>query len=42
VTTDTLSQVDPSIAELQKSKLLGTTDASNMDQMLTLAKEIFH
>jgi iron(III) transport system substrate-binding protein len=42
VTTDTLSQVDPSIAELQKSKLLGTTDATKMDQTLTLAKEIFH
>jgi iron(III) transport system substrate-binding protein len=42
VTTDTLSQTDPSVAELQKSKLLGTTDATKMDQMLALAKEIYH
>ena len=42
VTTDTLDQVDPSIAELQKSKLLGTTDAKRMDQMLALARDIYH
>jgi iron(III) transport system substrate-binding protein len=42
VTTDTLDQVDPSVAELQKSKLLGTTDAKRMDQMLALAREIYH
>ena len=42
VTTDTLDQVDPVIAELQKGKLLGTTDAKRMDQMLVLAREIYH
>jgi len=42
VTTDTLDQVDPAVAELQKSKLLGTTDAKRMDQMLALAREIYH
>jgi iron(III) transport system substrate-binding protein len=41
VTSDTLSQVDPSVAEFEKSKLLGTTDATRMDQMLALAREIF-
>jgi iron(III) transport system substrate-binding protein len=42
VTSDALSEVNPAIAELQKSKLLGTTDASRMDQMLALAREIYH
>jgi iron(III) transport system substrate-binding protein len=42
VTTDTLDQVDPGVAELQKSKLLGTTDAKRMDQMLALARDIYH
>jgi iron(III) transport system substrate-binding protein len=42
VISDTLDQVDPAIAELQKSKLLGTTDAKRMDQMLALAREIYH
>ena len=41
VTTDTLSQLDPSIAELEKSRLLGTTEAVRMDKMLALAREIF-
>jgi iron(III) transport system substrate-binding protein len=41
VTTDTLSQVDPSVAELEKSKLLGTTDATRMDKMLDLARQIY-
>lgn len=41
VTTDALSQVDPSVAELEKSRLLGTTDASRMDKMLALAREIY-
>jgi iron(III) transport system substrate-binding protein len=41
VTTDTLSEVDGSVAELEKSKLLGTTDATRMDKMLALAREIF-
>jgi iron(III) transport system substrate-binding protein len=41
VTSDTLSEIDPSVAELEKSKLLGTTDATRMDKMLALAREIF-
>jgi iron(III) transport system substrate-binding protein len=41
VTTDNLSEVDSSVAELEKSKLLGTTDATRMDKMLALAREIF-
>lgn len=41
VTSDRLSKVDPSVAELEKSKLLGTTDATRMDSMLALAREIF-
>jgi iron(III) transport system substrate-binding protein len=40
-TTDNLSQIDPSVAELEKSNLLGTTDANQMDKMLSLAKEIY-
>ena len=41
VTSDTLSQLDPAVADLQKSKLLGTTDATRMDKMLALAKQIY-
>ena len=41
VTLDTVSQVDASVADLEKSKLLGTTDATRMDTMLALAREIF-
>ena len=41
VTTDTQSQLDSAVAELEKSKLLGTTDATQMDKMLALAREIF-
>jgi iron(III) transport system substrate-binding protein len=41
VTSDTLSQLDPAVAELEKSKLLGTTDATRMDKMLALAKQIY-
>ena len=41
VTTDTQSQLDSAVAELEKSKLLGTTDATQMDKMLTLAREIY-
>jgi len=39
--TDTVSKVDPEIAKLEQSKLLGTTDATKMDKMLTLAKQIY-
>jgi iron(III) transport system substrate-binding protein len=41
VTSDALSELDPSVAELEKSKLLGTTDATRMDKMLALAREIY-
>lgn len=41
VTTDTQSQLDPTVAKLEKSKLLGTTDATQMDKMLALAREIY-
>jgi iron(III) transport system substrate-binding protein len=41
VTTDTPSQLEPAMAELEKSKLLGTTDATQMDKMLSLAREIY-
>jgi iron(III) transport system substrate-binding protein len=41
VTSDALSQLDPAVADLQKSKLLGTTDATRMDKMLALAKQIY-
>ena len=40
-TTGTLSELDPSMAELEKSKLLGTTDPTRMDDMLALARQIF-
>lgn len=40
-TSDALSQLDPVVAELQKSKLLGTTDATRMDKILALAKQIY-
>ena len=35
VTTDALPDVDPAIAQIQKSKLLGTTDPERMNEMLT-------
>jgi iron(III) transport system substrate-binding protein len=38
---DIVSKVDPEIAKLEQSKLLGTTDAAKMDKMLTLAKQIY-
>jgi iron(III) transport system substrate-binding protein len=41
VTTDALSQVDPAVAGLEKSKLLGTTDPARMNAMLALAKQIY-
>ncbi|MDE2361235.1 MAG: extracellular solute-binding protein [Hyphomicrobiales bacterium] len=36
-----LDGVDPAIAELEKSKLLGTTDPARMNDMLALAKKIY-
>ncbi len=41
VTSDVLSEVDPAVADLEKSKLLGTTDATKMDQVLAMAREIY-
>ena len=41
VTSEALSEVDPAVAELERSKLLGTTDAARMDQMLALARQIY-
>jgi iron(III) transport system substrate-binding protein len=41
VTSETLSQLDPAVADLEKSKLLGTTDAARMDKMLALAKQLY-
>lgn len=42
VTTETLTGIDPAIANMQQSKLLGTTDPARMNQMLDLAKQIYH
>lgn len=41
VTSDALSEVDPAVADFEKTKLLGTTDAQKMDKMLALAREIY-
>ncbi|CAN5491046.1 ABC transporter substrate-binding protein [soil metagenome] len=41
VTTESLGEIDETIAELAKSKLLGTTDATKMEEMLARAKTIF-
>lgn len=40
-TTDALSGVDPAVAEIEKSKLLGTTDPERMNEMLALAQQIY-
>jgi iron(III) transport system substrate-binding protein len=42
VTKEALFDIDPAIAEGLKSKLLGTTDPERMNQMLDLAKQIYH
>jgi iron(III) transport system substrate-binding protein len=41
VTTETFPDVEPAIAEFQKSKLLGTTDPTRMNEMLDLARQIY-
>lgn len=41
VTTDVLPNVDSSVAELEKSKLLGTTDPTRMDAMLAVARQYY-
>jgi iron(III) transport system substrate-binding protein len=40
-TTDALSGVDSAVAEIEKSKLLGTTDPERMNEMLALAQQIY-
>ncbi|SHH11038.1 ABC transporter substrate-binding protein [Bradyrhizobium erythrophlei] len=40
-TTDALTDVDPAVAEIEKSKLLGTTDPERMNEMLALAQQIY-
>lgn len=40
-TRDSLAGVDPVVAELASSKLLGTTDPERMNAVLALAKEIY-
>jgi iron(III) transport system substrate-binding protein len=42
VTTDTLPDVDLTVAAIEKSKLLGTTDPEQINKMLDLAKQIYH
>jgi iron(III) transport system substrate-binding protein len=42
VTTDALPDVDLTVASIEKSKLLGTTDPEQMNKMLDLAKQIYH
>ena len=39
--TEMVSKLDPEIAKLEQSKLLGTTDATKMDKTLALAKQIY-
>jgi hypothetical protein len=39
--TAVVSKLDPEIAKLEQSKLLGTTDAAKMDKTLALAKQIY-
>ncbi len=39
--TGVVSKLDPEIAKLEQSKLLGTTDAAKMDKTLALAKQIY-
>jgi iron(III) transport system substrate-binding protein len=41
VTADALPDVDPTVAAIEKSKLLGTTDPERMNEMLALAKQIY-
>jgi len=41
VTADALPDVDPTVAAIEKSKLLGTTDPEQMNKMLDLAKQMY-
>lgn len=41
VTTDALPDVDPTVAAIEKSRLLGTTDPEQMNKMLDLAKQVY-
>jgi iron(III) transport system substrate-binding protein len=40
-TTDALPEVDPAVAKIENSKLLGTTDPERMNAMLALAQQIY-
>lgn len=40
-TTDALTGVDPAVAQLETTKLLGTTDPERMNEMLSLAQQIY-
>jgi iron(III) transport system substrate-binding protein len=40
-TTDALPEVDPAVSQIEKSKLLGTTDPERMNAMLALAQQIY-
>jgi iron(III) transport system substrate-binding protein len=40
-TAEALPDVDPTVAAIEKSKLLGTTDPERMNDMLALAKQIY-
>ena len=40
-TTDMPTGVDPAVAQIQTTKLLGTTDPERMNQMLSLAQQIY-
>ena len=40
-TTAEASGVDPAVARIETTKLLGTTDPERMNEMLTLAQQIY-
>jgi len=40
-TADALTGVDPAVAQIETTKLLGTTDPERMNEMLSLAQQIY-
>jgi iron(III) transport system substrate-binding protein len=42
VTADALPDVNPTVAAIEKSRLLGTTDPGQLNKMLDLAKQNYH
>jgi iron(III) transport system substrate-binding protein len=42
VTADALPDVNPTVAAIEKSRLLGTTDPGQLNKMLDLAKQFYH